>query len=146
MKIVTAEEMKSLDRRATSDFGIPSLLLMENAARGVVDQMEATYGSLHRKKIVILAGSGNNGGDGLAAARHLRMRGGEPSVYLLSPIGKVGGDARTSLDIWIRTGGSLAEVGTFKWNRLAEALSKADLVLDALLGTGLSKAVQGDYA
>lgn len=146
MKIVTADEMKSLDRRATTEFGIPSLLLMENAARGLVDAIETAYGPLLRKKIVILAGRGNNGGDGLAAARHLRMRGAEAGIYLLSPIDKVGGDAKTSLDIWIKTGGALSVVGNFKWPRLAEALAESDLIVDALLGTGLSHPVTGEYA
>src|SRR5581483_2791983 len=146
MKIVTAEEMKSLDRRATTEFGIPSLLLMENAARGLVDQIEASYGAVARKKIVILAGRGNNGGDGLAAARHLRMRGAEVAIYLLSPVDQVGGDAKTSLDIWIKTGGALDVVGSFKWPRLSEALSESDLIVDALLGTGLSHPVKGEYA
>ncbi|MFQ5950261.1 MAG: NAD(P)H-hydrate epimerase, partial [Nitrospiria bacterium] len=89
MKIVTTEEIKSLDRRATTDFKIPSLLLMENAARGLVDRIEAAFGPVERKRVVILAGRGNNGGDGLAAARHLRMRGAEVLIYLLSPIEKV---------------------------------------------------------
>lgn len=146
MKIVTAKEMKSLDRRATTDFGIPSLLLMENAARGLVDQIEAAYPPLARKKFVILAGRGNNGGDGLAAARHLRMRGAEVSLYLLSPVEKVGGDARTSLDIWVRSGGTLSVVGSFQWRRLADDLSQSDLIVDALLGTGLSHPLRGDYA
>lgn len=146
MKIVTAEEMKSLDRRATTEFGIPSLLLMENAARGLVDRIETAQGPLHRKRFVILAGRGNNGGDGIAAARHLRSRGAEVAIYLLSPVEKVGGDARTSLDIWIRSDGALAVVGEFKWRRLADDLSKTDLIIDALLGTGLSQQVKGEYA
>ena len=146
MKIVTTEEMKRLDRRATSDFGIPSLLLMENAARGLVDQIEAAYAPLRGKKFVILAGRGNNGGDGLAAARHLRSRGGEVRIYLLSPVEKITGDAKTSLDIWLQSGGPLAVIGSFKWPRLAEDLSESDLIIDALLGTGLSHPVEGDYA
>jgi len=146
MKIVTAEEMKKLDRKATTDYAIPSLLLMENAARGLVDQIEKTIGPVRGKQIVILAGRGNNGGDGIAAARHLRMRGAEVIVYLLSPIEKVGGDAKTSLDIWMQTGGELQVIGSFRWNHLTQALSKSDLIIDALLGTGLSHPVTGDYA
>lgn len=146
IKIVTAAEMKSLDRRATAEFGIPSLLLMENAARGLVDRIEAVYGPLRQKKFVILAGRGNNGGDGIAAARHLRSRGAEVIIYLLSPVEKVGGDAKTSLDIWTRSGGALAVVGAFTRRRLADDLSRADLAIDALLGTGLSQPVKGEYA
>ena len=146
MKIVTAEEMKKLDRKATTDYAIPSLLLMENAARGLVDQVEKTIGPACGKQVVILAGRGNNGGDGLAAARHFRMRGAQVTVYLFSPIEKVGGDARISLDIWMQTGGALHVVGSFRWNHLTQALAGSDLILDALLGTGLSHPVEGDYA
>ncbi|MEO2054102.1 MAG: NAD(P)H-hydrate dehydratase [Nitrospira sp.] len=146
MKIVTADEIKLLDREATSEYKIPSLLLMENAARGLVDHIEAAFGPVKQKRIVILAGGGNNGGDGIAAARHLRMRGAEAIIYLLSEIEKFEGDARTSLDIWIATGGLLEVVGTFSWECLKEDLQKSDLVIDALLGTGLSHTVEGDYA
>jgi NAD(P)H-hydrate epimerase len=146
MKIVTADEIKLLDRKATSEFKIPSLLLMENAARGLIDHIEATFGPVKSKRIVILAGRGNNGGDGLAAARHLRMRGAEAIVYLLSPIEKVEGDAKTSLDIWIETGGLLEVVGSFSWEGLKEDLQKSDMIIDALLGTGLSHPVEGNYA
>ncbi len=146
MKIVTAEEMKRLDRKATADYGIPSLLLMENAGRGTVDAIERTAGPVRGKRIVVLAGRGNNGGDGVAAARHLRMRGAEVIVYLLSPVEKVSGDARVSLDIWMQTGGVLHVVGAFRWNHLTQELAESDLIVDALLGTGLSHLVEGDYA
>ncbi|MCG3110978.1 MAG: NAD(P)H-hydrate dehydratase [Candidatus Manganitrophus sp. SB1] len=146
MKIVTAEEMKKLDRKATTDYAIPSLLLMENAARGLVDEIEKTIGPAAGKRVVILAGRGNNGGDGIAAARHLRMRGAQVIVYLFSPIEKVGGDAKTSLDIWMQTGGVLHVAGSFRWNHLTQELSESDLIIDALLGTGLSHPVEGDYA
>ncbi|MFQ5580467.1 MAG: NAD(P)H-hydrate dehydratase [Nitrospiria bacterium] len=146
MKIVTADEVKDLDRKATSAFKIPSLLLMENAARGLIDRLEAASGPVKQKRIVILAGCGNNGGDGLAAARHLRMRGAEAIIYLLSPIEKVAGDARISLDIWIETDGLLEVIGSFSWEGLKEDLRKSDLVIDALLGTGLSHPVEGNYA
>lgn len=149
MKIVTAEEMKRLDRRATTDFAIPGLLLMENAARGLVDRIESTIGPVRGKRIVIVAGRGNNGGDGLAAARHLRMRGAEAIVHLLSPIDQIGGDAKVSLEIWIKEKGALYSPTSGagpEQDRLKEDLSRADLIVDALLGTGLSKPVTGAYA
>ncbi len=145
MKICTAEEIKDLDKKAVSNFKIPSLLLMENAARGLVDQIEAHCGSVTGKRIVILCGSGNNGGDGMGAARHLRMRGAEAIVYLLSPIDKISGDAKTMLDTWIATGGSLHVIGSFSFKELAKTISTCHLVIDALLGTGLSHPVHGHY-
>ncbi|MBI3803193.1 MAG: NAD(P)H-hydrate dehydratase [Nitrospirae bacterium] len=146
MKIVTAEEMKQLDRKATTDYAIPSLLLMENAARGLVDEIERTIAPVRGKRVLILAGRGNNGGDGIAAARHFRMRGGAATVYLLSPIEKVTGDARISLDIWMQSGGALQVIGSFRWNHLVRELAESDLIIDALLGTGLSHPVEGDFA
>ncbi len=146
MKVVTADEMKLLDQRASSDYAIPSLLLMENAARGLVDQIERKFGILHQKQVVILAGCGNNGGDGLAAARHLRMRGADVVVYLLSPIEKVEGDAKTSLRIWMQSGGILHDIAHIKWQKLKQDLKDSDLIVDALLGTGTSRPVEGDYA
>ncbi len=156
MKVVTAQQMQSLDRRATADFKIPSLLLMEGAARGLVDQVEdgrtgrtgrTGLGSVLGRRIVVLVGCGNNGGDGLAAARHLRMRNGEVAVYLLPPLDSVRGDARLFLDIWTQSGGALYLLeGASMWRQLQDAIGKCDLVLDALLGTGLTRGVSGDYA
>ncbi len=146
MKIVTAQEMKSLDERAVRDGHIPSLLLMENAARGLVDRLEAVLGPVASRRGVVLCGRGNNGGDGLAAARHLRMRGAHATVYLLSPPEKIEGDARVSLEIWIRTCGALHVVEAPDDPSLIAALQHADFILDALLGTGLRHPVVGRYA
>jgi NAD(P)H-hydrate epimerase len=141
--------MQSLDRRATSDFKIPSLLLMERAARGLADRIETARVSVRDKRILILAGCGNNGGDGLAAARHLEMRGAKVTVYLLSVPEQVRGDTRIFLDIWTQDGGELHAMhnaGPAKWRGLREALGRCDLIVDALLGTGLTRPVTGDYA
>ncbi len=119
MKVVTAAEMKSLDQQATSEFKIPSQLLMENAGRGLVDQIEQKIGPVAGLKIAILCGSGNNGGDGLVAARHLRLRGAEAIVYLLV-------DSPSS-------------------EEMAQTLASSDLIIDALLGTGLSRPVDSHY-
>lgn len=146
MKIVSAAEMRFLDQRASTECKIPSLLLMENAARGFVDRLAEAIGPLEGKRIVILAGRGNNGGDGLAAARHLRMRGATVLVYLFSEIALVHGDARVSLDIWQATAGTLRIEGDPLSERLSLDLAQSDCLVDALLGTGLSKAVTGIYA
>ncbi len=145
MKIVTAAEIKQLDQQATADFKIPSLLLMENAARGMVDQIERKWGCVADRSVAVLCGSGNNGGDGIAAARHIEMRHGEAIVYLLSPIDKLSGDAKTMLDTWIGIGGKLQVVGSFSFDEMTLILSESDLIIDALLGTGLSHPVHGPY-
>ncbi|MFQ5587776.1 MAG: NAD(P)H-hydrate dehydratase [Nitrospiria bacterium] len=144
--VVTAAEMKALDERATSEYLIPSLLLMENAARGFVDAVESLLFPVKDKRVVILAGRGNNGGDGLAAARHFRMRGAEVVVFLLSDAARVQGDAKVSLDIWCKTGGELYAEGGFTPEAFSARLQKSDLVVDAFLGTGLSHAVRGERA
>jgi len=136
MKVVTAEEMKALDERAVSEFKIPSLLLMENAARGFVDQVEEKIGRVADLHVSILCGKGNNGGDGIAAARHFRMRGAIVTVILFSPIEAFTGDTQTMLTAWISTGGTISH----EMN-----LSESHIIVDALLGTGLSHPVGRDF-
>src|SRR2546430_10857166 len=79
MKILTAEQMKNVDRRATDRVAMPSLMLMENAAIAVVDAIFEHYASCER--VSIFCGTGSNGGDGLAIARHLENRGVVPAVF-----------------------------------------------------------------
>lgn len=146
MHIVTAIEMRVLDERATSEYKIPSLILMENAARGMVDEIEKKYGSVKGKYITVIAGRGNNGGDGLAAARHLRMRGASVMIYLFSKEALFQGDAEVFLRIWQATDGALCEEGTYTLEQLSTDLSKSDFVMDAFLGTGISHAITGHYA
>src|SRR5204863_1134848 len=97
MKILTAEQMKSVDRRATERFAIPSLVLMENAAIAVVDAIFEHYPTCERASI--FCGTGSNGGDGLAVARHLENRGVVPAVCIVGGRKKLSGDAATNLTI-----------------------------------------------
>ena len=73
MKILTAGQMRVIDRRAFEEFGIPSVLLMENAGRRVAEEVLAGRGNPAEERIVIVCGRGNNGGDGFVAARHLLL-------------------------------------------------------------------------
>jgi NAD(P)H-hydrate epimerase len=139
MKTVTAEEMRLLDRRATDEFGIPSLLLMENAGRIVADAALPFLQEAERKTAVIVCGSGNNGGDGLVAARYLFNRGIPVTVVLVKPADSFKGDAQVNFRIIKALGiptaqfdGSLPRHGT--------------LLIDALLGTGIKGTVGGLYA
>ena len=91
MKIVSAEEMRSIDRATSERFGVPSLTLMENAGLAVAEHVLANYQS--RQRIVILCGKGNNGGDGFVAARHLHARGKSVEVILLADPADLRGDA-----------------------------------------------------
>lgn len=142
MKIITSEEMRQLDKAAQTRFSIPSLILMENAGIQSVRYIEESYGSLKDKNIAVVCGKGNNGGDGLVIARHLSNKGAYVSVYLLSDAKDVSKDSKTNLEIIknmkmpVYTGASNIQAG----------LKKADIIIDAIFGTGLKKDISGIYA
>src|SRR3954471_12088525 len=99
-KILSAEEMREVDRQTTEKYGIPSLLLMENAAHAAARVItEKLGGSVEGKSILILCGKGNNGGDGAALARILSLQGADSNLVLLGSIDKTAGDARTNFEI-----------------------------------------------
>ena len=84
MKILTAEQIREIDRLSTTQFGIPSILLMENAGMRIVEAIEARFESLEDLTIAILCGKGNNGGDGFVVARQLIQKGNYPFVFLFA--------------------------------------------------------------
>src|SRR6266568_8343474 len=145
MKILTAEQMRNVDRRATERFAIPSILLMENAAMAVVDAIFEHYANCERASI--FCGTGSNGGDGLAVARHLENRGVVPSVFIVGDRSKFTADARTNLTICERLALPMYDITSD--DSLDAALvhaSDADVIVDALFGTGLNRAPEGIYA
>jgi hydroxyethylthiazole kinase-like uncharacterized protein yjeF len=147
--LATAEEMRRADRRATERYGVPSLLLMENAGRGAVDALEQVLGPVGRRRIAVLCGKGNNGGDGFVVARHLLGRGARVSAWLEGRAGEVQGDARVNLDALQRAGESVAEAADpagDAFGRLRADLGDADVVVDALLGTGVRGPATGAIA
>ena len=83
MKIALADEMKKIDKRAIEEYGVPEILLMENAGREVAAAFEEYLGGVSGKRICVLAGSGNNGGDAFVAARHLMNHGAQISIFLV---------------------------------------------------------------
>ncbi|MFB3881974.1 MAG: NAD(P)H-hydrate dehydratase [Armatimonadota bacterium] len=141
MKIVTARQMRELDRRAIEERGIPSLTLMENAGRSVAEAAARLTESCPHQPIVIACGSGNNGGDGLVAARLLAERGRRVQVFLAAAQDKLSEDAAANLRRLTERGIGVTEVT--ETGPFARACSGAALVLDALLGTGLSGKVRG---
>jgi hydroxyethylthiazole kinase-like uncharacterized protein yjeF len=104
MRLLNAAQMREADRRTIEELGIPSLVLMENAGRQVVDAMAASFGGAAGRLVGVLCGPGNNGGDGFVVARVLHERGAEVFVCLLGSPSKVRGDARVNLDILERLG------------------------------------------
>jgi len=141
MRLVTGTEMKKLDAWAVGEFGIPSLLLMENAGAAVARKAREILRNAADRQIVVLAGKGNNGGDALAAARHLHEMGAEVRLFLLFDPGEFSGPA---LDNW-----SLIEKLGIKWHLLNDEnsnyllklrLNQCELVLDGIFGTGFKGA------
>src|SRR4051812_29235501 len=107
MKILSAEQMRDADRLTTERYGIPSLQLMENAGGGVLSYLVSAYPDLGSKRIVILCGKGNNGGDGLAVARLLRQSGVSAVVLLFAEPSAMRGDAAAQLKAWQQSNGEL---------------------------------------
>ncbi|MCJ7662869.1 MAG: NAD(P)H-hydrate dehydratase, partial [Desulfobacterales bacterium] len=144
MKLVTAGQMQDLDRRTIQECGIPGIVLMENAGRGAAELLVRYFPEVRAGWVAVLAGSGNNGGDGFVIARHLKNWGVHAKVYLFASIDDVKGDAGTNLRIWLTMGGELVEViykGDFA--RVKKEFSVASLMVDAIFGTGLNSEVKG---
>ena len=144
MKVLTAEQMREADRLTTNRYGIPSLQLMENAGAAVADYLSDTFPDLSARGIVVLCGKGNNGGDGFVAVRRLRERSAPLRVFLFAESSAVRGDAATNLHLWQEGGGELHVVtSAAEWMEKREIAGQADLVVDALLGTGVKGPVEG---
>src|SRR5499427_7017266 len=139
--IFTAAEMRALDARAIETLGIPGPRLMENAGRGAAAIIAREWAPVRGKRVLVLCGRGNNGGDGFVVARHLRAKGARVRVILAGRRGDVKGDAAHALARWR---GAVEEVGDDGGPSLfARAFAEADLVVDALLGTGTTGAARG---
>jgi hydroxyethylthiazole kinase-like uncharacterized protein yjeF len=144
MRLLDAAQMREADRRTIGELGIPSLVLMENAGRQVVDAMAASFGDAADRRVSVLCGPGNNGGDGFVVARVLHERGAEVFACLLGSTGKVRGDARVNLDILERLGIGVREItGEAGWAEQVPRLRMSDIIVDALFGTGLTSALTG---
>jgi len=145
MRILTTEQMRAIDRRAIDELGIPSMVLMENAAIGVVDALTEAFPDVRR--IAIYCGPGNNGGDGLAIGRHLAIRGYDVQLLVVTGGRALEGDAAAQLEICRRQGLALQEVAAEAViGAVAAAGRDSDLIVDALFGTGLGRPLQGLFA
>ncbi|HEX6094778.1 MAG TPA: NAD(P)H-hydrate dehydratase [Thermoanaerobaculia bacterium] len=145
MKILNAEQMRNIDRCATERFGVPSIVLMENAAIAVVDAIFERYPDSDR--VALLCGTGANGGDGFAVARHLENRGVVPVIVVVGDRASIRGDALTNLTICERLGIPMYDLTDTGGVETALAhVADADLVVDAIFGTGLNRAPSGFHA
>lgn len=143
MKILTAAEMQRIDRLTTERYGVPSLTLMENAGRGVVEFLTERFAPLEQHRIALIGGRGNNGGDGLVVARLLRQRGLSPRVLLLVHPDALKEDAAANFKRLIESGPLEIVENESAWQQRKASLADATLIIDAILGTGLSKPLEG---
>jgi len=147
IELLTAREMAGLDRETIENVAIPGLVLMENAADGRTRALlEHFGGAAARRGTVVLAGPGNNGGDGHAMARKLANRGLPAVVWLLADRERVRGDARTNLDLLSEYGVPVIEAtDEAQVAQLVPRLAQAGVVVDALFGTGLERPLGGRF-
>ena len=137
MKIALADEMKKIDKRAIEEYGVPEILLMENAGREVASAFEEHLGGVAGKRICVLAGSGNNGGDAFVAARHLMNRGAQISIFLVGSPAHLTKSAALNRDIVIKMGLVVQVLETERdWDKLQVTLRFVDGVVDGIMGTG----------
>ena len=147
--VLSRDQMRAFDKHAIDVCHVPSLVLMENAGRGATDVLvrELLDGDAANARVIVVCGTGNNGGDGLVIARHLLLRGADPTVWLCGDVGKASPDARTNLAAWRGVGGEVRELPPGSpIEALREALGEADFVVDALFGTGLDRPIDGFLA
>ena len=144
MRVLNTEQMREADRRTIEDVGIPSIVLMENAGRQAVAAMEAAFENIAASRVGVVCGRGNNGGDGFVVARTLVQRGVDTAVFLLGSVAEVRGDARTNLEVLGRIGMTVVEItNAQEWELHFSELSECQLVVDAILGTGLHGRLNG---
>ena len=145
MKIVTAHQMRELDRRTIHEAGVPGKTLMERAGAGVVSAMGKTFDTLKGKTVTVFCGKGNNGGDGFVVARLLRQKGSAVQVCLLAHARDLKGDAKLMYQRFIKGAGRSKVLSNPSPDRVHRLVRDSHVLVDALLGTGTSSPVTGPY-
>ncbi|HVW26201.1 MAG TPA: NAD(P)H-hydrate dehydratase [Polyangiaceae bacterium] len=143
--VLSREQIRLLDRHAIDVCKVPSLVLMENAGRGAADVIESLL-TKTPSRIVVVAGPGNNGGDGFVVARRLALHGHAVRVLLAGSADRLKGDALANHDAWVGVGGLLQSIGEPELGMLRAEVAAADVVVDALFGTGLDREITGFLA
>jgi len=145
MKIVTAAAMREAERRTMEQYGIPGRLLMEAAGRYCADAIVDEFGAGWGRRALVVAGKGNNGGDGYVIARCLRRSGWNVKVFILAERAQIAGDALTNL-LLLEPSDLIFSPSGYGPASLAAELDNASIVIDALFGIGLAKEVAGFHA
>jgi ADP-dependent NAD(P)H-hydrate dehydratase / NAD(P)H-hydrate epimerase len=144
MEILTAEQMRSIDRRTVRSYAVPEVVLMENAGLQLFAFLRRTYEELSTRRLLLLCGRGNNGGDTFVLGRHLANRGIPFEAVLFGRRSEVRGSAAANLRAMERLGARPYEVRTARdWTKRRRLIEECDLVVDGILGTGLSRPVEG---
>ena len=143
-RVLNSAQMREADRVTIDDRGVPSLDLMERAGREVTAAMVSAFPDLRARRVLVLCGKGNNGGDGFVVSRLLRERSVAVRAWLVGPAADVKHDARTNLDRLRALGVEVAEIADLAaWRRYLANLAECDLIVDALFGTGLTTPLDG---
>ena len=142
MKVARVAEMRALDRRAVEEFGIPPEILMENAGDSAYSVIARELG-VKGKCFVIFCGTGNNGGDGFVLGRKIHSAGGRVTVFLLGRREELKGPAKSNFDIISKTPIEVHPVESPETTK--DAIYRSDAIVDAILGTGLTREVEGAY-
>jgi NAD(P)H-hydrate epimerase len=137
---VTRDEIREIDRVAIEEYGIPGVVLMENAGRGAADLAMEMLGGTTDARVSIVCGSGNNAGDGFVIARHLHNRGVGVVIHLLAPREKISGDALVNLQVIEKMKLDIRQTPPGE-----VTFEGVDLIVDAMLGTGLQGEVREPY-
>lgn len=138
--------MSRMDKNTIEEYGIPGAVLMENAGRGATRILLSKFGNLKEKKIGIVAGSGNNGGDGFVIARYLAEHGYTAKVFLLGSVKKVKGDAALNLGLLSEINVPITEITDQEsFIEQQSSMLKCDLWVDAVFGTGLNSDITGFF-
>src|SRR5690606_10889110 len=140
--VLTADAMREADRRTMTEVGIPGRVLMETAGRAACDAMEARYGPLAGRDVLVLAGKGNNGGDGFVVARVLHARGARVRVVPLASEDDASEDAAANLAVLRRLADDRLRLDAFEDAGRVAAARPPDVVVDALLGIGVAGALR----
>ena len=153
----TRQQLRDFDRRALEQWGVPSLVLMENAGRGAADAIKKFLSRLPVRaakgksgasppagKVAVVAGSGNNGGDGFVIARHLHLRGIPVAVFVVGDTARATPDSAVNLNILRRLEVDIRPRAGEALARLADELRHFDAVVDAIGGTGITGPLRGD--
>lgn len=142
MVSVSAETMRKLDSMARKS-GISTLSLMENAGEAIAKKASRLLGHREGSQVAVFCGKGNNGGDGLVAARKLKECSFDVDAYLLGRRNEVKNEAAFNLQSFMEAGGSIEEIGADTGIKKLEKILDYSLIIDALLGTGFSGSVSG---